>query len=179
MRKKFLVNPAFQLRHVVWTLVVAALCFSAGYGIFEGVVSRAVHEGPIDLMQWYGLRLTLRWGFLLGLTLLLGAIGIESYFFSHSVAGPLFALERGLRRLAQGDFRDITRIRETDQLGELIQTFDEVKAALVTRLQSQESTVQLLSEQLNMLLMNPSRENLDAVRVKLKEIRELVEKKAA
>jgi nitrate/nitrite-specific signal transduction histidine kinase len=179
MRKKLLIKPLFQLRHLVWTLAVIVVCFVSGYMMFESIVRNAVMQAPIGAEQWLGLRETLRLGFLVAFVILICAIGIETYFFTHSIAGPLYALEKGLRRLAQGDFTDVVRIRETDQFSELIREFEEVKHRLLHRHQSQQSAVEELTRELDRLLTGASLNNLESIRTKLKEIRAQVERKAA
>lgn len=179
MRKKLLVNPALQLKHLFLTLSVVLVSFVACYILFERQVSLAVAEVPLDQVSWLALRSQLRVGFGCTLVLLLLGIGLENYFFFHTIAGPIYALEKGLKRLAQGDFKDVTRIRQSDQLGELIATFEETKKQIMLRMDSQEKTAQLLAQELERLLANTSQENIEALRRRIKQIRGNVENKAA
>lgn len=179
MRKKFLIKPGLQLRYLAWTLGVMGLCLLGSYLLFESLISKALLNGPIDHVRWMDLRGSLRLGFSGVFFMVLAAIGIENYLFFHSVAGPLYALERGLRRLSKGQFRDVTRIRETDQLAEVIQAFEEMRVAIQARIEAQEANANVLARELDRLVASASTDNLDAVRSKLKEIRAQVEKKAA
>lgn len=179
MRKKFLIKPFLQIRQLLWTLSVAVMCFVIGYIIFESVLAKHLTHDAITAQNWPVLQHQLRLGFMLGLAILLCLIGIESYFFFHSIAGPIYALERGLRRIAQGDFNDVTRIRETDQLSELIVAFEDVKRVVQRRMETQEKMAQSLTQELDQLLTGVSTGNIDDIRDRLKEIRNQVEKKAA
>lgn len=179
MRKKFLIKPSLQLKHLFLTLVVVLISFVACYALFERQVSMAVMNSVLDQEGWLVLRGHLRIGFTCTLMLLLAGIGMENYFFFHTIAGPIYALEKGLKRLAQGDFNDVTRIRETDQLGDLIEAFEDMKKQILLRMETQEKTAQVLAQELERLLANTSNENIETLRKRIKEIRGGAENKAA
>lgn len=177
MRKKLLVKPALQLKHLALTLVVVLISFVACYLLFERQVAEAVAKGVLDQSSWLVLRGGLRIGFSVTLILLLLGIGIENYFFFHSIAGPIYSLEKGIKRLAEGDFSNITRIRDTDQLGDVVQAFEDMKKQIQTRMDVHEKTAQLLAQELDKLLTNASPENIENLRKRLSEIRSKVENK--
>src|SRR5882672_11836375 len=113
MRKRFLVKPGLQLKHLFWTLLIVVVCVGAGYSLFETRLTAAIANGSVDLAHWPQLQDTMRLGFCILLLILLVEIGIENYFYFHKVVGPIYALEKGLRRLAQGEFSDVIRIRDS------------------------------------------------------------------
>jgi len=88
-------------------------------------------------------------------------------------------LERGLKRLAKGDFTQSIHIRDTDELSDLIQSFEEVKLELQNRIEIYDKTALLLTHELDHLLANITPENIETLRRKLKKIRDEVVKKAA
>ena len=179
MRKKLLVKPSLQLKHLALTLVVVTVSFVACYILFEMQVAAAISNGILDQSTWPVLKSSLRVGFSCTLLLLLCGIGIENYFFFHTIAGPIYALEKGIKRLAHGDFGDVTRIRDTDQLGDVISAFEEMKKQIMLRIDGHEKTAQVLAQELDRLLANTSAENIENLRKRLKEIRMQVENKAA
>jgi methyl-accepting chemotaxis protein len=179
MRKKFLIKPALQIRHLAWTLSVIAICFSSCYFLFEYLVTSTVAQGTLDAVQWTDIRTTTRIGFGVALVVLLGAIGLENYLFFHTIAGPIYALEKGLRRLAQGDFSNVIRIRETDQLRDVVAAFEDMKAKLVSRIETQELAARTLAAEIERVLADASHSNIEALLVKLKEIRERADRMAA
>lgn len=179
MRKRFLIKPALQLRHLFWTLAVVFVCFTSCYFLFENLVTMAVSASPLDAAQWMELRTAARIGFGVALIVLLGAIGLENYLFFHSIAGPIFALEKGLRRLAEGDFDNVTRVRDTDQLHELITAFEDMKTKLILRIETQEIAARALTAEIDRALKDLSPNNMETLVKKLKEIREQAEKLAA
>lgn len=179
MRKRFLIKPVLQIRHLVWTLSIVFLGLATCYIVFESLVEAAVLKGSFGLEQWVLLRNELRMSFGLSGLILIIAVGFENYLFFHRIVGPIYALEKGLKRLIQGEYHDVTHIRENDELGEVIKTFEEMKKQIVSRIESQERTAVLLAAELDRILANTSPDNIKQLKSKLKEIREQVEKKAA
>lgn len=179
MRKKFLIKPALQLRHLAWTLAIIVIGFAGCYVLFERIVTVAVSREALDLRQWLALRTETRVAFGIVLIVLLGAVGLENFLFFHTIAGPLYALEKGLRRLAQGDFTNVTRVRETDQLRDLIGAFEDMKAKIVARIELQEAAARTLAIEIDRALADISPRNVETLMKKLKEIREQAERLAA
>ena len=179
MRTHFLVKPSFQLRHLSWTLGVVVLSFLGCWSLVEGVVSAALARGGLSEASWTLVRTDIRLGFLVIFVIALALAAIENFLFFHRIAGPLFALERALRQMAGGDFTTPVRIRETDQLADLIKTFEDMRAAMRKQFESQQSNVIHLSSEIERCLDSVSFNNLDSLRKTLQQIRERVEKKAA
>ena len=177
MRKKFLIKPAFQLRHLGWTLGVVFICFGSCYMLFEGLISTVVSQGSLDPIQWDALKGPLRLGFGVALIILMGAIGLENYLFFHSIAGPLFVLERGLRRITNGDFQDDIQIRDTDQLRDVILAFQEMRQKLAERFDTHERGARALTAEIDRALAGGA--DTATLLKKLKEIREQSEKLAS
>jgi methyl-accepting chemotaxis protein len=155
------------------------ICFVSCYVLFEHLVTMTVKQGAMDLQQWVALREATRIGFGVALIVLLGAIGLENYLFFHTIAGPIFALEKGLRRLAEGDFGNRIQIRETDQLRDLIGAFEDMKAKVIARIETQEAAARMLAAEIDKALADISPQNVESLMKKLKEIREQAERMAA
>jgi methyl-accepting chemotaxis protein len=179
MRKKFLVKPALQLRHLFWTLGVVLLCFGLCYLLFESLLDSALSRGPLGQAEWLILKGHFRWGLGIGLVILLAFVGIENFLFFHNVVGPIYALERGIRRLGEGDYSDVTKIREHDEFSDVIRSFEDVKTKLISKLESHQKAALLLANELEQLLAHTSPDNIKIIKEKLKKIRDQVEKKAA
>ncbi len=78
MRKRFLVKPALQLKHLAWTLSVVLLAFAACYLLFERQVTAALSHGVLDQTAWLLVRTQLRFGFSVALLVLLIGVGLEN-----------------------------------------------------------------------------------------------------
>jgi methyl-accepting chemotaxis protein len=179
MRKKFLIKPALQLKHLAWTVGVAAVAFIACYALFERQVSHVLERGALDQATWLVVRANLRVGFSIALGVLLIGVGLENYFFFHTIAGPIYALEKGIKRLAAGDFENVIHIRAHDELSDVIHLFEDMKKKLLLRIDAHEQIAQLLTQELDRLLLNASQENIDVLKKRLQEIRSTVERQAA
>jgi methyl-accepting chemotaxis protein len=179
MRKRFLVKPALQLKHLAWTLSVVMFAFVACYVLFERQVTAALAHGVLDQTTWLVVRSQFRLGFACTLVVLLIGVGLENYFFFHTVAGPIYALEKGIKRLAKGDFENVTILRKHDELTDVIQSFEDMKKQIALRIETHEKTAQLLTQELDRLLSNASPENIDSLKRRLQEIRNNAESKAA
>jgi len=172
MRKSLLVKPKLQFLHLSWILLVVVIASVSGYILFESILGEAVQK---ELIPWQ----TLRLGGGVILLILMVALGMENYFFFHRIVGPLYALEKGIKRLAEGDFNHEVRVRESDEFKELIAGFEEVKKQLQHRFEIHDQTVRLLTQELDKVLANTTKESIGTLQAKLKEIREQVVKKAA
>ena len=179
MRKHFLIKPKLQFRHLVWNLSVMILCCFVGYFLFETLLKASAPIKVLSPEDWLSIRTILRAGFFVILLLLTIAVGLENYLLFHSIVGPIYALEKGLKKMTDGDWGEEVKIRDTDQLKELILAFEEMRKIVRERLLAQEKTSQILSEELEKVLSNVTVENISEIRAKLKQIREQAEKKAA
>jgi len=179
MRKKFLVKPRLQLSHLAWTVATVAVSCVIAYFVFESMVSSAFLHGGLPSQNWMLLRPHLRTGFFVMLVILLGAIGIESYLLFHRFIGPLYALEKGLKKLSEGDWNYVTKIREYDQLSDLIKVFAEMKEEMKARFETQEKAAQMLAKELDRVLRETSKANVIELRDRLVEIRNQMRKEAA
>jgi methyl-accepting chemotaxis protein len=168
-----------QLKHLAWTLSVVFLAFVACYVLFERQVDAALAHGVLDQVTWSIVRTNLRFGFSLALLVLLIGVGLENYFFFHTVAGPIYALEKGIKRLAAGDFENVIHIRKYDELADVVALFEDMKKKISLRIDSHEKIAQVLTQELERLLDNASPENIDNLKKRLQEIRNNVESQAA
>ncbi len=127
MRKHFLIKPRIQLLHLALTLGALALSIIIGYLFVESLLSTSMMSTAMTPDQWLELRGNLRLGFAVLFVVLLCAIGIEHFLFFHSIVGPLYALENALKRMIRGEYNDPVKIRDSDQLKELIDSFEELR----------------------------------------------------
>lgn len=167
------------MQHLLWTLGVVMLASILGYLVMESILKSTLMPFLIAPSQWDSVQQGMRAGYAIILFILTVAIGLENYFMFHRVVGPLYALEKGLKRLAEGHYDDVVRIRDNDHLKELVDSFEEMKAILRQKMLAHEKTAELLTQELNHLLSDSSVQNINRVRDRLKEIRSQSEKKAA
>lgn len=129
MRKHFLIKPKIQLLHLGMTLGALALSILVGYLFAESTLENFASLTP---EQWIALRSTLKLGFGVMFVVLVCAVGIEHFLFFHSIVGPLYSIENALKRMLAGEFDDPVKIRESDQLKELVESFEELRKKMKT-----------------------------------------------
>jgi len=179
MRKKFLVKPQLQIKYLALITGAVIISFVASYFILESALSPLLGKNPEIADQWLALKGSLRGSMAIILGILVIAIGIEHYFFFHGIAGPIYALEKQIKRITDGQYNEQTIIRESDQLGDLVKAFEEMRIKISATNQKQEEKVGLLLNELEKILVDTSTPNLNMLRNKMKALREEVNKKAA
>jgi signal transduction histidine kinase len=127
MRKHFLIKPKIQLRHLGLTLGALTVAILIGYIFVESLLSSSVLSTTLTPGQWIDLRNDLRLGFLILFVVVLCALGIEHFLFFHSIVGPLYSIENALKRMLNGEYNDPVKIRESDELKDLVGTFEELR----------------------------------------------------
>lgn len=179
MRKKFLVKPSLQIRHLTWTLGLVLFSCLIGYFLFENLAAKTLQNLAIPQENWASVRQISRWGFTLILFILMVAVGIENYFLFHKFVGPLHAIENGLKRVATGDLSTAIQIRGSDELNDLVNAFENMRKEMRLRLSTQEKLSESLAADVDRLLANASQNNMNELREQLLKIRKQIQKEAA
>ena len=130
-RRHYFVKPKLQLHYlgvnlsfaVLVSLILSLIVYKAGSIQMVAEVSRLYPEGIPGFM----LKLILKQIALVFL-IALPVIVIASIFLSHKVAGPLFKIERGLKRIGAGELGLRIRIRKGDKLHDLVREINNTTA---------------------------------------------------
>jgi nitrogen fixation/metabolism regulation signal transduction histidine kinase len=69
---------------------------------------------------------SLLWVVIPGFLIIIGQLVFLTIFFSHKLAGPVYRIELGCRRVTDGDFTENIRLRDSDQLVRLANHFNDV-----------------------------------------------------
>jgi methyl-accepting chemotaxis protein len=124
-RKRLLINIDYQYRQI--SLAVGSIFIVVNLGIVAAMLAL----GPTRIGIPHLPELIL-----MGIVELL-AMGLILYLAlreSHHAAGPVFVLERALRALGEGDFRQQLHLREGDHFLSVATTFNQTVSALGARL---------------------------------------------
>lgn len=124
------------------SLIVLVSCLGI-YAIFESTLSGFLGPLPLSAVQAAAFHHSLRFSLIWTLVILIAACGLEAYLHFHRIVGPLFALERELKRIAEGDLGNPTHLRKNDELKDIFQTLEITKSALRNRF---ENRIELLNE---------------------------------
>lgn len=139
-RRNFVSKPNFQLKlTIIFMLVVtivANLVGGIGYLFVSEEVGRYLQANP-DVIP--GLSMATVAEFLIPKILTAEAISlclvfILSILITHTIAGPVYRLEKVARAIGDGDLSITTRLRPKDELKELADAFNDMTTDLATRI---------------------------------------------
>ncbi len=140
-RRKYLLNPRFQLKYTAYFLVLSALVAGAlGTRLYGTVRENSQLIAMDDSDANAAIQAQLKeqdrkvlyeiFAWLGGMVLAIAVVGI---FVTHKVAGPAMVLTRNLRDLADGRLPKLRPLRRNDELLELFEALH----ASVTRIEQE------------------------------------------
>ncbi|RCK81421.1 MAG: hypothetical protein OZSIB_2290 [Candidatus Ozemobacter sibiricus] len=149
-RKRYFIKPGFQSRltaiFILIVIIVANIVGALVYGIsIEKLETKLVVESklPIDTSQ-------------LGQALLPGVVVAElisilivafiCIFVTHTIAGPVYRMERVARNIGEGDLTNFIKLRPKDELKDLADAMNDMTMGLRNKVTSlREASDRLLS----------------------------------
>lgn len=132
-RKKYIVNPAFQVRYIgiilLTVFVVALVCilttFHSSVTLLGEKLGNVYPQGRlVTTLQQVSLIIVLRVIFVIPFVVLAGVI------LSHKIAGPAYRIERTLRQIGKGNFNARMNLRKYDELQGIAEAINEMAADL-------------------------------------------------
>ena len=78
--------------------------------------------------------------FAVGILLVVIQVAMMTVFFSHKLAGPVFRFEKALRRVIDGDYTDVIKLRKGDQLNNLADLLNDAIRLSGERIKQKEET---------------------------------------
>lgn len=129
IKKKF--QRDFILKFCVAAVLAMIVASIAIYYLTAGTVTATYSHGRLTLQSTND---AIIWAIIGGnsavLLALVGATIYVTLYVSHKIAGPLFRFEQDLKILAQGDLSKTFRLRDSDQLVDLVGSLNEVSTSL-------------------------------------------------
>lgn len=152
-RKRYFIKPGFQSRltaiFILIVIIVANIVGALVYGFsIEKLENKLVVESklPIDTSQ-------------LGQALLPGVVIAElvsilvtafiCIFVTHTIAGPVYRMERVSRSIGEGDLTNFIKLRPKDELKDLADAMNEMTMGLRTRVTNIRDASQKLQNGIN------------------------------
>jgi methyl-accepting chemotaxis protein len=140
-RRTYLINPRFQWRFIGFMATVSVLAISmlfvSNILFFQNMEHEALSVGLtrdnpyFDFLQEQKSTLSMLYFTVSGLVFaLMMGLGI---LYSHRIAGPLYHLDRKMRRIAGGEEPSPLQFRRRDQFRELTESFNAMVAKLRER----------------------------------------------
>lgn len=146
-RKQYLIKRDFQFRYIgiligMTCIVCLIFIFASKYYInlnINPLIESGLISSPVLAELARIEKHFLNKNLLMIFLALIGTLSVLGIFITHRIAGPIYAIERRMKRIAQegitqGDFR----VRRTDEFQELAEAFNEMIASLEKQIQGYE-----------------------------------------
>ena len=131
-RRTYLINPRFQWRFIAFMAIVSllaiSLLFVSNVWFFRNMEHEALSVGLtrdnpyFDFLQEQKSALSTLYFAVSGVVFAL-MMGL-GFLYSHRIAGPLYHLDRNMRRIANGEPPAPLKFRRRDQFLELVESFN-------------------------------------------------------
>lgn len=179
-RRRVYINKDFQLRFVIRVLLIVVMSgvgsVMLAYVLMADDIQAQSFSAHIDTAQASErLGVAMMIGNLVAM-IVAGVIAVISMLHaSHKLAGPLYRFEVLCQKIADGNFDDLPKLRETDQLHELAHAFSTMVINLRDHRQQQSELIVRLESQLTILqdasnLTQDQRETLTSMLETLKRL---------
>lgn len=141
-RKQYLINKPFQFKVMLFLSLMVAAAIGLTH-LLAASYARLVASAAVTAEAARPAAAAAP-GFMEGLwlplmaALLLGIVGvlILGLFYSHRIAGPMFALKRVLQRVQNGDLGTAMHIRATDEFHDVEASFNQMVEGLNQKMNS-------------------------------------------
>ena len=152
-RRQYIINQDFQFRYIGLLVGLASLLclvfvvmtkhyieLNLNPLIESGLISSPVINELIQIEKQF-----LNKNLLTVFLVVLGTITVAGIFITHRIAGPVYALERRMKQIAQeGMPKTPFQIRRTDEFQELAESFNEMMASLQKQIDQQTQKIKVL-----------------------------------
>lgn len=133
-RKKYFIKPGFQSRltaiFILIVIIVANIVGALVYGFsVEKLENKLVEESklPVDSKQ---LGQALLPGVIIAELISIFVVAFICIFVTHTIAGPVYRMERVVRNIGEGDLTHFTKLRPKDELKDLADAMNDMTMGL-------------------------------------------------
>ncbi len=160
-RKKYLIKGTFQFKFAA-VIVFAILLTIAlvGWDVYYTIGMLLMEKGGdpylLSFVKSFNALLLKK------LPLLLVFITFLSIFISHEISGPVYHLEKSLRKVKDGDFNEHIKLRKGDELKDLAIAFNEMTGALRNLTLKNNEKIKKISEGLDSVMGKLKKEILNS-----------------
>lgn len=133
-RRTYIVKPALQIKYLLYGLAGVLFAVACAYAVMHLSIIRSedlsqLSQGELESVQ-SAMRVTLLW-----LTaLLMVTLSLAGVVLFHRIIGPLYAVEKVLRMIADGDLTVYMPLRRGDELREVADAVEQMVGGIRRRL---------------------------------------------
>lgn len=149
-RKKYFIKPGFQSRltaiFILIVIIVANIVGALVYGFsVEKLENKLVEESklPIDSKQ---LGQALLPGVIIAELISIFVVAFICIFVTHTIAGPVYRMERVVRNIGEGDLTHFTKLRPKDELKDLADAMNDMTMGLRNKIINLKESLQQIDE---------------------------------
>lgn len=152
-RRQYLINQDFQFRYIGLLVGLASLLclvfvvmtkhyidLNLNPLIESGMIASPVVNELLQIEKQF-----LNKNLLTVFLLVLGTLTLAGIFITHRIAGPIYALERRMKQIAQEGMQNTPfHFRRTDEFQELAESFNTMMASLQKQMDQQNQKIKML-----------------------------------
>jgi methyl-accepting chemotaxis protein len=166
-RKKYFIKPGFQSRltaiFILIVIIVANIVGALVYGFsVEKLESNLVEEAklPVDSKQ---LGQALLPGVIIAELISIFVVAFICIFVTHTIAGPVYRMEKVVRNIGEGDLTHFIKLRPKDELKDLADSMNEMTMGLRNKVISFKESVATIRDGITLAKTTGNLGKLDEV----------------
>lgn len=178
-RKKYFIKPGFQSRLTAIMILLVIIVAN----LVGGLTYLCSHEGldrlftdeyklPIEVNQ---LTRVLLPGVLISELVSIFIVAFLCIKITHTIAGPVYRMERVARGIGEGDLTNFIKLRQRDELKDLADSMNEMTMGLRNKIVSLKESTMEVKEGIESVKNSKDTTKLDDVLVKLSSIEETLQ----
>jgi methyl-accepting chemotaxis protein len=143
-RKRYFIKPGFQSRltaiFILIVIIVANIVGALVYGFSIEKLERELvveHKLPVDTTQ---LGRALLPGVIIAELVSIIVVAFICIFVTHTIAGPVYRMERVARSIGDGDLTNFIKLRPKDELKDLADAMNDMTMGLRSKIQEIQET---------------------------------------
>lgn len=175
-RKKYFIKPGFQSRltaiFILIVIIVANIVGALVYGFsVEKLESNLVEEAklPVDSKQ---LGQALLPGVIIAELISIFVVAFICIFVTHTIAGPVYRMEKVVRNIGEGDLTHFIKLRPKDELKDLADAMNEMTMGLRNKIISFKENVSSMRDGVTLAKSTGNVSKLDEVLKNLESMEE-------
>lgn len=167
-RTTFIIKPNLQIKYLIFTVIsVVLICVFVYLTLWTSIANSSVYKQSVAGDQ-YSLKMISLKNFGLVLVLLVMAASVESIYLFHRIFGPIYAFERVIKMVQDGNFTAQLHLRKTDDLRDMANEIQNMCSNLRETINNEKEKINSIQSQLDETI-NSSDPPL--IRTKLTEIK--------
>lgn len=166
-RKKYFIKPGFQSRltaiFILIVIIVANIVGALVYGFsVEKLENNLVEEAklPVDSKQ---LGQALLPGVIIAELISIFVVAFICIFVTHTIAGPVYRMEKVVRNIGEGDLTHFIKLRPKDELKDLADAMNEMTMGLRNKIINFKENVNQIQEGIALAKSTGNMNKLDDV----------------